>query len=275
MAKVDKLKEQYKGQIQARTIENLNDFDNTDTKKYLDYMCKLWLEVRNVNTVKKVMSSYFEVEKYVKNKDIYSKDFNTLEKLTKQIEEAEKIKSEKEFDIRERDVLIETNEYILVRPKSANASIKYGQGTRWCTAAKNNNYFNGYARDGYLFYLLRKKETGSIWDKVAFYSKKGSTFSHIKIFASNDTDFNGKSFYNSDWKVDDSIKVVNHINTYMAFDLKKEIIKKKVLDFKKLLEEFDMDDLKTYQKMKEGEDNTVEKIGEVMNEMKEYMGSFV
>ena len=61
----------------------------------------------------------------------------------------------------------------------------------------------------------------------------------------------------------------------MAFDLKKVIIKKKVLDFKKLLEEFDMDDLKTYQKMNEGKDDTVEKIGEVMSEMKEYMSSFV
>lgn len=275
MAKVDKLKQQYKGQIQARTIENLNEFDNTDTKKYLEYMCKLWLEVRNVNTVKKVMSSYFEVEKYVKNKDIYSKDFNTLEKLTKQIEEAEKIKLEKEFDTRERDVLINTNEYILVRPKTRNASIKYGQGTRWCTASKDYNHFNSYARDGYLFYLRRKKETNSNWDKVAFYTKKVNTFGEIKIFPSNDVMCSGQQFYNSDWKMDDAIKIVNHINTYMAFDLNKETIKKKVLDFKKLLEEFDMDDLKTYQKMKEGEDNTVEKIGEVMNEMKEYMGSFV
>lgn len=275
MAKVDKLKEQYKGQIQARTIQNLNDFDNTDTKKYLDYMCKLWLEVRNVNTVKKVMSSYFEVEKYLKNKDIYSKDFNTLEKLTKQIEDAETIKLEKEFDIRERDVLIETNEYILVRPKTRNASLKYGQGTRWCTASKDYDHFSSYARSGYLFYLRRKKETGSNWDKVAFYSSKQNTFGEIRIFASNDTLCEGKQVYNSDWKVDDIIKIVNHINTYMAFDLKRAIIKKKVLDFKKLLEEFDMDDLKTYQNMKEGKDNTVEKIGEVMNEMKEYMGSFV
>ena len=275
MAKVDKLKEQYKGQIQARTIENLNDFDNTDTKKYLEYMCKLWLEVRNANTVKKVMSRYFEVEKYLKNKDIYSKDFNTLEKLTKQIEEAETIKSEKEFDIRERDVLIETNEYILVRPKTRNASLKYGQGTRWCTASKDYDHFSSYARDGYLFYLRRKKETGSNWDKVAFYSKKQNTFGEIKIYPSNDVVCGGKQVYNSDWKVDDIIKIVNHINTYMAFDLKRAIIKKKVLDFKKLLEEFDMDDLKTYHKMKEGKDDTVEKIGEVMNEMKEYMGSFV
>ena len=81
--------------------------------------------------------------------------------------------------------------------------------------------------------------------------------------------------YKSDWKVDDIVKIVNHINTYMAFDLKRVIIKKKVLDFKKLLEEFDMDDLKTYQKMNEGKDDTVEKIGEVMSEMKEYMSSFV
>ena len=168
MAKVDKLKEQYKGQIQTRTIENLNDFDNTDTKKYLDYMCKLWLEVRNVNTVKKIMSRYIEVEKYLKNKDIYSKDFDTLEKLTKQVEEGEVIKLEKEFDITERDLLIETDKYILVRPKTRNASIKYGQGTRWCTASKEYDHFSSYARDGYLFYLRRKKESGSNWDRLHF-----------------------------------------------------------------------------------------------------------
>lgn len=275
MAKVDKLKEQYKGQIQDRTIENLNDFDNTDTKKYLDYMCKLWLEVRNVNTVKKIMSRYVEVEKYLKNKDIYSKDFDTLEKLTKQVEEGEVIKLEKEFDITERDLLIETDKYILVRPKTRNASIKYGQGTRWCTASKDSDHFSGYARDGYLFYLRRKKESGSNWDKVAFYSSKQNTFGEIRIFTSNDKVCDGKELYNSDWKVDDIVKIVNHINTYMAFDLKRAIIKKKVLDFKKQLEEFDMDDLKTYHKMNEGKDDTVEKIGEVMSEMKEYMSSFV
>jgi hypothetical protein len=46
----------------------------------------------------------------------------------------------------------------IVVPEDQNAACYYGQGTRWCTAARtSSNYFNHYNKDGPLYILLPKK----------------------------------------------------------------------------------------------------------------------
>jgi hypothetical protein len=44
----------------------------------------------------------------------------------------------------------------IVMPQDEAAACYYGQGTRWCTAAKNNNMFDSYANDGTLYIVMPK-----------------------------------------------------------------------------------------------------------------------
>jgi len=42
----------------------------------------------------------------------------------------------------------------VIVPNDETAACYYGQGTRWCTAAKNNNMFDEYSEDGDLYILM-------------------------------------------------------------------------------------------------------------------------
>ena len=62
--------------------------------------------------------------------------------------------SEKEYDI-----LVDNEHATLYRPKSMAASCKLGAGTKWCTAATNNNQFDSYMAQGVvLFYAITKRK---------------------------------------------------------------------------------------------------------------------
>ena len=62
--------------------------------------------------------------------------------------------SEKEYD-----VLVDNEHATLYRPKSMAASCKLGAGTKWCTAATNNNQFDSYMAQGVvLFYAITKRK---------------------------------------------------------------------------------------------------------------------
>ena len=59
---------------------------------------------------------------------------------------------------------METDEWLVLKPLSYQASVKYGSGTKWCTSSKNESeYYFRYSKRGILIYCINKK-TG---DKVA------------------------------------------------------------------------------------------------------------
>jgi hypothetical protein len=45
----------------------------------------------------------------------------------------------------------------IIKPADQTAACYYGQGTRWCTAAQNNNMFNTYAKKGELYIIIPTK----------------------------------------------------------------------------------------------------------------------
>ena len=51
---------------------------------------------------------------------------------------------------------LNTPELKVVQPKTGEASVFFGKGTRWCTAAENNNAFDRYNRSGNLFIVIPK-----------------------------------------------------------------------------------------------------------------------
>jgi hypothetical protein len=47
---------------------------------------------------------------------------------------------------------------LIVVPKSHVGACKFGQGTKWCTASKQNNYFDSYYKKGILYRVLQKND---------------------------------------------------------------------------------------------------------------------
>lgn len=62
----------------------------------------------------------------------------------------------------------EDDEWLIIRPFTAEASQKYGYGTKWCTSSENyQGHFFNYAEDGKLVYCINKING----KKVAVYYK--------------------------------------------------------------------------------------------------------
>jgi hypothetical protein len=53
--------------------------------------------------------------------------------------------------------LYEDEEWLVIKPMSYQASLKYGASTKWCTASRDNSdYYLRYSRNGILIYCINK-----------------------------------------------------------------------------------------------------------------------
>ena len=74
------------------------------------------------------------------------------------VEEYPDPEEKKEADKGTARTVFENDKVRIVVPEDQNAACYYGQGTRWCTAARtSSNYFNHYNKDGPLYILLPKQ----------------------------------------------------------------------------------------------------------------------
>lgn len=54
------------------------------------------------------------------------------------------------------DVVFDDDQIRILKPKDVEAAMYYGRGTKWCTAAKNNNMYKSYAKMGDLYIIIPK-----------------------------------------------------------------------------------------------------------------------
>jgi hypothetical protein len=91
----------------------------------------------------------------IENTDVTS--YNSIEEVRSAISLSELRSFEKEMEnqvIKEH----EDDNWLIVRPLTFAASIKYGSGTKWCTTSKKEkSYFESYWRRGSLIYYINKK----------------------------------------------------------------------------------------------------------------------
>ena len=113
----------------------------------------------------KSLSKFIELNerKLISNNDLTTyKNFDELD-LQNSLSELKLMDKELELQVQK---LYETDEWLVVKPLSYLSSLKYGAGTKWCTASSDNpDYYLKYVRRGILIYSINKK-TGN---KVAAY----------------------------------------------------------------------------------------------------------
>ena len=215
MSKIDTLKEKYTS-ITPSVFNYFVNADQTPTKKYAEYMLKMWesklnqfispTKIRIVEAVNK----FDDLLPYIENKDIYSNEYKSFQKLLSVIEKSEAIREEKTF-VKEKNIIVikETDTYVLLNPITHVGSIKYGANTKWCTASRyNQQQFIDYNK-GYLVYLIDKtgkKSKG--YEKIAFYSgpNSGFTDSYLK-YNTIDTRIDEKKLLINGWSADELLEI--------------------------------------------------------------------
>jgi hypothetical protein len=183
---------------------------------------------------------------YIQNKDIYSPQYSTYKELKTVVENAQELKDENEFKREEHiDVILENDDILLLRPKTYKGSLKYGSGTRWCTASKHSAVtYNNYYRNGWLFYLIRKKPTNSDWDKVAFYirsSGHGPALNVIETYCGKDVQHTSNSLLNGDWNIIDLMNFHNLVRSIAVTEWRSRTASKRVKEFQSKLNNLNID----------------------------------
>ena len=106
-----------------------------------------------------------------KEKDINQyKSLVELESQVESVKEKIKKKEEEKRIKKERDIIYNDENWLVVVPKSHLASCKYGSGTKWCvTMSDQPNYYKQYTRNATLFFIIDKtKDESDPLYKVAF-----------------------------------------------------------------------------------------------------------
>ena len=259
MSKVDKLREKYS--VTTQTFNKFVKVDETPTKKYLEYMLKMWTQKNGSIPSSSVLIEYVlkfdELLPYIPLKDIYHHEYTNFEFLVAMVEKAEEVKEEKTF-VREEhcEVILENEKTILVHPTTLRGSLKYGANTKWCTASKTNpETFKRYHRDGTLGYLIDKTETkNNNYNKIAFYvdHKVPALGGEITIYDSKDDIIKDFELVRKGWNEIELLEAIT-LFRYFAFTHTERLrAKHYIYRFSETINKIDFDELK----------NNFEKLGE-------------
>lgn len=104
-------------------------------------------------------------------------------------------------------VVIEDENWLLIKPLTFESSLKYGSSTKWCTAMKNNpDYFYDYSKRGILIYIINKNTLVKVACFIPLDGEKNSYSNPLKLF--NEKDVETDSFVlNLDNKVMETLMV--------------------------------------------------------------------
>ena len=150
-------------------ISDLVDFNH----KYTDWVLK------NVNPESDNFDDDVEyVIELVKDFDKYSSQFpkkdinqyvslNELEKVILYIRSKNK---EKELEGQAKKIY-EKGDFVVIQPKTEQASCKYGSNTKWCVTSKDSGHFGRHTagRQGLYFIINKAKSTNKNYSKVAIH----------------------------------------------------------------------------------------------------------
>lgn len=117
--------------------------------------------------------------------------YNALQLIDSHITAAD---AEEEMKGLEKEVekVYDSENYLILIPKTEEASCAYGRQTRWCTASTGSyNYFNQYNREGPLYIIIDKKNN----EKFQFH------FQSNQFMDKNDKRLNLKEFFENHTEV--------------------------------------------------------------------------
>jgi hypothetical protein len=202
--RIDDVKKKYPN-VPSEVIEEFASNDPSGTNKYLDWMVYTKSigigtsnVIKNINlfhkNINKLTKEFFDefikenkFEWLLTDNSPVAKTFQNIYKSPKDIntykdygiasvifKSVDNVLSKSEVKKLEANVLYNSDDLLIMIPKSHRASCYYGAGTKWCTTNKeSDNYFKNYTNKGTLIYVINKKEPETNpWYKTAFLIEK-------------------------------------------------------------------------------------------------------
>jgi hypothetical protein len=127
------------------------------------------------------IANLLKFAEYNERKLITRNDISTyknFDELESQINLAEIKLMDKELQS-QAQILHDSDEWLVLKPLSFEASLKYGASTKWCTAMKNDpEYFIRYSRRGIVIYCINR----STGDKVAAFKNLNTDYEYETSF---------------------------------------------------------------------------------------------
>lgn len=169
MAKLDKIK-QDNPELNVTLIDIIKSIDPSNTNKYCEFLIKMIksqgpiteVVVNHITTSLfglKSIETLYKFEEHskanrisVEDRDITQhKDWSSLEKAVKK---ADDVVRRKELE-RETNKIYEDEEWLVIIPKSYEASQLYANGTKWCITQKT--YWNDYKKHSRIIFVINRK----------------------------------------------------------------------------------------------------------------------
>ena len=168
------LKKKYANKFDEETlnwilnISNLQDFNH----KYTDFILKV-LDPNsdidmNVDIAVGLIQDFDKYQSQLNKKDI--NQYNTFSELEDALLPFHEKEKEKELEGQSKKIY-EKGDFVVIQPKTEEASCKYGSNTKWCVTSKGSGHFGRYTagRQGLYFIINKAKSTNKNYSKIAIH----------------------------------------------------------------------------------------------------------
>lgn len=141
----------------------LQYLDPTNNKQYLQWLVLRYIagnyRYEDISRIRKALSGFTQYKNRLQQKDInqYKGIVDVEDAVEPFLDKPASNREEKKLIKGEAQKLYEDDETLLIIPKTEEAACYYGSNTKWCTAAKEDNYFNSYNNRDPLYILIDKK----------------------------------------------------------------------------------------------------------------------
>ena len=152
-------------------ISDLIDFNH----KYTDFVLKNLHPNASSDEIEDIVELVKDFDKY--QSQFPKKDINqyvSARELEAVVNHARTNKKDKEEE-KKADKIYEDDKFLVIKPKSEEASCKYGSNTKWCVTSKGSGHFGRYTSGRQLLYFIinKAKSTNKNYSKVAIHFDDG------------------------------------------------------------------------------------------------------
>jgi len=150
-------------------ISDLKDFNH----KYTDFVLKHTdgdgeLDTDELEYFIELIKDFDKYQSQFPKKDI--NQYVSLNELESVINFVRTKNKDKELEGQAKKIY-EKGDFVVIQPKTEQASCKYGSNTKWCVTSKNSGHFSRYTagRQGLYFIINKAKSTNKNYSKVAIH----------------------------------------------------------------------------------------------------------
>jgi hypothetical protein len=135
-------------------LEVLEQIDPTKNKQYVQWLANQYIKrqfrLEDASRIRDVLIRFEKSKSRLEQKDINRYDFHSLDDAMDKVFNVE-LTADDDENVEDAKILYKGPLGQLSVPLTQEASCKLGSGTKWCTAARENNMFDQYTKEGPLY----------------------------------------------------------------------------------------------------------------------------